>query len=105
MSLKTINLFQHAYALELLIDNIKPGSSVLDVGSGSGYLTACFARAIKIKENAVNYSTLSEKSIVIGIEHQPELVKLAKANIRNDDKNLLDSGEVIIIGKHLRNIL
>eukprot|EP01050_Picozoa_sp_SAG11_P034981 SAG11_NODE_12596_length_695_cov_1.080537_1_plen_107_part_10 len=32
----------HAYALEWLSDRLKPGSKVLDVGCGSGYLTACF---------------------------------------------------------------
>ena len=34
---------QHAYALELLEDQLKDGMKALDVGSGSGYLTACFA--------------------------------------------------------------
>jgi protein-L-isoaspartate(D-aspartate) O-methyltransferase len=28
----------HAYPLEYLKDNLKPGKKVLDVGSGSGYL-------------------------------------------------------------------
>ena len=36
-------LFQHGYCLSLLADHLKPGMSVLDVGSGSGYLTAVFA--------------------------------------------------------------
>jgi protein-L-isoaspartate(D-aspartate) O-methyltransferase len=34
----------HAYALELLQDHLKPGARVLDVGCGSGYLTACFGK-------------------------------------------------------------
>ena len=34
---------QHAHALELLSDHLKEGSKALDVGSGSGYLTACMA--------------------------------------------------------------
>ena len=33
----------HAYALELLKDHLKEGHRALDVGSGTGYLTACFA--------------------------------------------------------------
>lgn len=33
----------HAYALELLKDHLKKGEKALDVGSGSGYLTACMA--------------------------------------------------------------
>ncbi|KAG2442321.1 hypothetical protein HXX76_002407 [Chlamydomonas incerta] len=31
----------HATALELLLPKLRPGARVLDVGSGSGYLTAC----------------------------------------------------------------
>ncbi len=29
--------------MELLKDNLRPGMKALDVGSGSGYLTVCFA--------------------------------------------------------------
>jgi protein-L-isoaspartate(D-aspartate) O-methyltransferase len=33
----------HAYAIEHLVDHLKEGGKVLDVGSGTGYLCACFA--------------------------------------------------------------
>lgn len=33
----------HAHALELLKDQLTEGERALDVGSGSGYLTACMA--------------------------------------------------------------
>lgn len=33
----------HAHALELLRDQLINGTRALDVGSGSGYLTACMA--------------------------------------------------------------
>lgn len=33
----------HAHALELLKDKLETGTRALDVGSGSGYLTACMA--------------------------------------------------------------
>ena len=36
----------HAYALELLREQLAPGATALDVGSGSGYLTACFAKMV-----------------------------------------------------------
>ncbi|XP_023369269.1 protein-L-isoaspartate(D-aspartate) O-methyltransferase [Otolemur garnettii] len=36
----------HAYALELLFDQLHEGAKALDVGSGSGILTACFARMV-----------------------------------------------------------
>ncbi|XP_055610466.1 protein-L-isoaspartate(D-aspartate) O-methyltransferase [Uranotaenia lowii] len=79
----------HAYALELLENHLKADSRVLDVGSGSGYLTACFARYIHAKENA--------SGLVVGIEHHPELVKLGIKNIREDDASLIETGKVIMV--------
>jgi len=38
----------HAQALEVLSDQLVEGAKVLDVGSGSGYLTACFAHMVSI---------------------------------------------------------
>lgn len=37
---------QHAYALELLHDQLYEGAKALDVGSGSGILSVCFARMV-----------------------------------------------------------
>lgn len=83
---------QHAYALELLYDKLNPGGHVLDVGSGSGYLTACFARAVTRKNG-------SDAGLVVGIENQPPLVKLGIKNVMADDPSLIESGRVMIIGK------
>lgn len=63
---------------------------MLDVGSGSGYLTACFYRYIKAKGNNPN-------TRVVGIEHQSSLVALSKANLNADDSNMLDSGVMHIV--------
>lgn len=41
----------HAYALEILKDHLKEGSKALDVGSGSGYLTACMAIMVNLSYN------------------------------------------------------
>lgn len=79
----------HAYALELLENCLKSDSRVLDVGSGSGYLTVCFARYIHKSENATGF--------VVGIEHHPKLVELGRNNIKADDETLLDTGKVILI--------
>jgi len=76
----------HAYALEALHDQLTRGGNVsaLDVGSGSGYLTACFARMI------------GEQGQAIGIEHIPELVNKSIENIKHDDATLLESERVLL---------
>ena len=52
----------HAYALEALVDHIKEGSRVLDVGSGTGYLTACFAILVSlIHYELSNHTELSQQ--------------------------------------------
>ncbi|XP_021749837.1 protein-L-isoaspartate O-methyltransferase-like [Chenopodium quinoa] len=60
----------HAMCLELLKDNLQPGMHALDVGSGTGYLTACFAIMVGSEGRAV------------GIEHIPELVNWSIENIK-----------------------
>jgi len=76
----------HAWALEVLHDNLIKGDNVtaLDVGSGSGYLTACFARMI------------GEQGRAFGIDHIPELVNKSVGNIKHDDPSLLESGRVVM---------
>ncbi|XP_065363284.1 protein-L-isoaspartate(D-aspartate) O-methyltransferase-like [Calliphora vicina] len=80
----------HAFALEYLRDHMKPGAHVLDVGSGSGYLTACFYRYLQAQGDNSN-------TRIVGIEHQPELVCLSKENLNNDDPQMLQSGKLIIV--------
>ncbi|KAH8268117.1 hypothetical protein KR026_000148 [Drosophila bipectinata] len=80
----------HAFALEYLRDHLKPGAHVLDVGSGSGYLTACFYRFIKAK--GTNPDTR-----IVGIEHQADLVKMSKANLNADDREILSCGQLEIV--------
>ncbi|KAJ0175656.1 hypothetical protein K1T71_008815 [Dendrolimus kikuchii] len=75
----------HAHALERLKNQLVPGEKALDVGSGSGYLTACMA------------FMLGETGTVVGIEHIPELVTLATKNIRNDNPQLLDSQRIKLL--------
>lgn len=77
----------HAHALEELKDRLVDGANVLDVGSGSGYLTACFAHMV------------GPTGTVYGVEHISELVKKSEENIRNDNSYLLDSGRVKIFSK------
>ena len=56
----------HGKALEYLIKNCIPGKRVLDVGCGSGYLTACFCELLKVNENS--------NSRVVGIDIYSGLV-------------------------------
>ncbi|NWW70676.1 PIMT methyltransferase, partial [Climacteris rufus] len=76
---------RHAHALELLKDQLVEGAKALDVGSGSGYLTACFARMIGPTGKAV------------GVEHIKELVHESIRNVQEDDPMLLSSGRVKLV--------
>nr|XP_006128725.1 protein-L-isoaspartate(D-aspartate) O-methyltransferase-like isoform X1 [Pelodiscus sinensis] len=75
----------HAHALELLKDQLEEGARALDVGSGSGYLTACFARMVGSTGKAV------------GIEHIEELVRESIRNVKEDDPSLLTSGRLKLL--------
>ncbi|XP_012531985.1 protein-L-isoaspartate(D-aspartate) O-methyltransferase [Monomorium pharaonis] len=76
----------HAYALELLEEKLRNGKRALDVGSGSGYLTACMALMME-----------DPQGLAIGIEHIPELRTMAEKNIRRDHPELLIEGRVELV--------
>jgi len=61
--------YMHAVVLETLKDAVKPGSKVLDIGSGSGYLTACLA-------------LLAPDVRVVGLDYSVELVVQARQNVQ-----------------------
>ncbi|XP_027123865.1 protein-L-isoaspartate O-methyltransferase 1-like [Coffea arabica] len=75
----------HAMCLELLENHLQPGMHALDIGSGTGYLTACFAIMVGPQGHAV------------GVEHIPEL---AAESIKNIQKSaaapLLKEGSLAI---------
>ncbi|XP_051942193.1 l-isoaspartyl protein carboxyl methyltransferase, like isoform X2 [Hippocampus zosterae] len=75
----------HAHALELLSDKLTEGASALDVGSGSGYLTACFARMT------------GSNGRVVGVDHIDELVQSSIRNIQADDPELIASGRIKLV--------
>ena len=75
----------HAYALELLQDKLHEGARALDVGSGSGYLTACMAKM------------LGPNGFAVGIEHIEELKAFATENIERDNPGLLQSGRIELV--------
>ncbi|PKY07684.1 protein-L-isoaspartate O-methyltransferase [Aspergillus campestris IBT 28561] len=82
----------HGHACEYLIDFIRPGSRVLDIGSGSGYLTHVLA-------NLATGPADTDGGCVIGVDHIQELVDLANHNMRKSEqgRSLLDSGKVEFI--------
>ncbi|KAL4249480.1 Protein-L-isoaspartate O-methyltransferase [Abortiporus biennis] len=76
----------HAYALENLLPFFKPGSKVLDVGSGSGYLCA------------VIHHLIGPTGKVVGIDHISELVSRSVSNLVNDGLNkALLSGSIQMV--------
>jgi protein-L-isoaspartate(D-aspartate) O-methyltransferase len=84
-----IDAIQHAHAAENLLPFLQPGARVLDVGSGSGYLTAIFHHLVT--ENGSHGK-------VVGIEHITELVDWSKANLRQDGLGeAIDQGRIVIV--------
>lgn len=75
--------------MEKLKNQLIPGEKALDVGSGSGYLTACMA------------IMLGEQGRVVGIDHIPELVALATKNLNHDNPGLLKSERIKLLGMYL----
>ncbi len=65
--------------LELLKNHLVEGAKVLDIGSGSGYLSVCMALMC------------GKFSKVIAIDHIPELIESSKANVKLNFPELLTS--------------
>mmetsp|Transcript_15376 Transcript_15376/g.35411 ORF Transcript_15376/g.35411 Transcript_15376/m.35411 type:complete len:149 (-) Transcript_15376:963-1409(-) len=73
------NVFREGLSLGSFVD----ARQVLDVGSGSGYLTAAMATMV------------GETGQAIGIDHVPDLVAWSVENIHRDGKGaLLESGQL-----------
>ncbi|VDN25419.1 unnamed protein product [Gongylonema pulchrum] len=75
----------HAAALQYLKDHLREGDRALDVGSGSGYLTACMAHMVGLSGR------------VVGIEHIRELVELSIRNIRKHHAEFLDGERIVMV--------
>lgn len=74
----------HAYALEYLKDFVMPGKHVLDVGSGSGYLTVALSKL------------MSDEGVVVGVEHIQNLFDYSKKCIEKSNRNLLETKRIIL---------
>jgi len=81
----------HAHASEYLLPYLQAGSKVLDVGSGSGYLTA-------ILHYLVSPGNGQPVGKVVGIDHISELVDWSVENLKKDGLGpALESGRVEMI--------
>ena len=117
----------HAHVIEELLPSLLRASSdyptrplkILDVGCGSGYLTAVFGRMVQ-QSRTKKASTPRKSSLfqrpsshilssddsfllnngkVYGIDVIPQLVQLATSNIIKQDKDLLDSNTIQLISR------
>ena len=91
----------HAHCLELLVENdrARPGARALDVGSGTGYLSACLAQLV-VSERFRNGSKTSvdDEGVVVGIEHIDALTRRSVENVKADGKGrLLETGRVVLV--------
>lgn len=85
------SITQHAHAAEHLLPFLHPGAKVLDVGSGSGYLTA-------VLHYIVSSDDPSKPGKVVGIDHIPELVQSSVQNLKADGLGkALENGQIEMI--------
>ena len=74
----------HAAAAESMLPYLHPTARVLDIGSGSGYLTAVLANLV------------GDQGKVVGVDHIQGLVDMATKNMRKSEqgKGWLENGKV-----------
>ncbi|XP_076296217.1 protein-L-isoaspartate(D-aspartate) O-methyltransferase isoform X1 [Lasioglossum baleicum] len=72
----------HAHALCILADQLFEGAKALDIGSGSGYLTACMGFMV------------GSSGRVIGVDHIPELIEISTRNVQEDCPHFIKEGRV-----------
>ena len=75
----------HAFALEYLSEYCVPYSNILDVGSGSGFLTLALSKMT------------NDTATVVGIEHITQLYNFGKANVEKSNSDLIYKGKIIFV--------
>ena len=81
----------HAFALEHLAPYCTKGAKILDVGSGSGYLTDALSKMT------------NDTGLVVGVEHMPELYNLGIQNVKKHHSNLLTNKKIIFVNEDGRS--
>jgi protein-L-isoaspartate(D-aspartate) O-methyltransferase len=86
----------HAHALELIVPAIEKSQSptMLDVGCGSGYLTAAMGRMVSDHNKEPLVGDGSGK--VYAVDVFPGLVEMTKQNIMKQDADLIQDGTVTV---------
>ncbi|RKF60352.1 Protein-L-isoaspartate O-methyltransferase [Erysiphe neolycopersici] len=90
----------HASAAEALVPFLRQGARVLDIGSGSGYLTAVLAELVLDQKNDNYTNDSDDKNIaqtkIVGVEHMVQLRDLGEKNFKksNRGKELISAGLV-----------
>ena len=77
----------HAYALQYLEPYCSKNIHILDVGSGSGYLTVALSKMI------------DDTGVVVGIEHIDALYEKSKENISKHHSDLLKKEKLILLNE------
>jgi len=75
----------HANTLEELKAHLKKGGKAIDIGCGSGYVTACMAEI------------MGEHGKVIGLDHIEDIIIFARNNLKKKNQYLIDSRRVEFI--------
>ena len=84
----------HARTLEELKDFLVPGIVGLDIGSGSGFMTAAMAELA------------GKNSKIFGIDHIEKIVEFSKNNINKKNKYLFDENRVeFVVGDGRKGII
>lgn len=78
----------HAYAIKHMKDYLYEGASILDVGSGSGYLTAVFGYCVGVHKNMGS---------VVGIDIYDSIVDYSIEKIKTYNPDLLNTEKLKII--------
>ena len=77
----------HAFALEHLAPFCTKGAKILDIGSGSGYLTVALSKMT------------NDTGLVVGVEHIPELYEFGLNNVKKHHSNLLNNKKIIFVNQ------
>ena len=75
----------HAHALEYLSEFCTKGAHILDIGSGSGFLTVALSKMT------------NDTGLVVGVEHIPELYDFGIKNVKKNHYNLILKSNIIFV--------